>query len=78
MTDPNRTNHPNQNAGGATKIKPTSQDGEAYAGHSGYGFMINGVLQDPPTGAHTMPKASPIPIMTYGDPGNTAFGEPSK
>ena len=58
--------HPD--VGGKSKIKPTSKDGASYQGHEGYGFM----LQDPPImGAAPLPEASPIPIMTSGDPGNT-------
>lgn len=56
-------------AGGKSKIRPTSKDGASYQGASGYGFM----LQDPPImGVASLPVASPISIMTNGDPNHTA------
>jgi len=71
-------NTPNQSAGGATKIKPTSKDGASYQGTSGYGFMVN----SGPTGMPTMapsgenssgiPAAQPIDPITFGDPNDTA------
>lgn len=74
MQDPNYTCAPNQNAGGASKIRTTEQSGKSYEGHTGYGFMTNG--EDLKTGVkpnpHSLPIAQPIPIMTHGNPGNTS------
>lgn len=41
MSDPMGSLAPNQSAGGATKVNPTSKEGPAYQGTQGYGFMTN-------------------------------------
>lgn len=71
MQDPNNTSI-HSDAGGNSKIKPTSKDGDSYAGVQDYGFMVNGTLQNPAMGAYAMPEASPISIMTSGDPGHAS------
>ena len=82
MSDPNHTGAFTPNAGGNTKVKPTSTDGTSYDGTMGYGFMNN--ADDPhlvssgekQTGT-TLPVAETITPLTYGDPNNSSAGFPS-
>lgn len=74
MENPNNT-AVHGNAGGATKIKPTSKEGDSYAGTEGYGFMTNDAdkkISGTASNPHPLPGASPTPIMTHGDPNGTA------
>ncbi len=83
VTDPNNSaldmDDSNVPSTGKTKISPTDKSGPAYSGTQGYGFdvadpelKIQGMA---PSGENSsgIPAAQPIPIMTYGDPNNTAI-----
>jgi len=86
MSDPNGTLAPNQSAGGATKINKTDMSGPS-SDVSGYGHMsasLKDVGQAPGNGSGVItdnngqgnssgiPAAQPIPVMTFGDPNDTA------
>lgn len=76
MQDPNGMQAPNQSAGGKTKINKT--DLSDLPSVDGYGYMspdIKNVAPPITSGDNSsgIPAAQPIPIMTSGDPNNTAL-----
>lgn len=73
MNNPNNT-AVHSDAGGKSKIKPTEQSGMSYQGRTGYGFMSADLKTSPKdvNKGVTLPVASPVSIMTHGDPNNTS------
>jgi len=69
-------NTPSQDAGGKTKISPTSKEGASYQGTTGYGFMTNDAsmkIEGGEVTGTTLPVAQPITPMMSGDPNHTAI-----
>jgi hypothetical protein len=74
MSDPGNTGMGRSDAGGGTKVNPTSKEGDSYKGATGYGFMTNDASMKAQgiSNGTTLPVAKPITPMTYDNPNNTA------
>lgn len=87
MSNPNNSAVTNASAGGKTLIRPSAT--APHVGEQvGYGYMspaLKDVGQAPGNGSGVMtdnngqgnssgiPAAQPVPVMTYGDPNNSAI-----
>jgi len=73
IQDPNGIQAPNQTAGGKTKINKSAPSVDSREQHiNGDKVSLNGMA---PGGENSsgIPAAQPIPIMTFGDPNDTAI-----